>query len=293
MNSIDQELIEAARENNVPEVCQLLRAGADTEAKDRVNGWTALHRASYHGHLQVFQALREHGADIKAKDSSGWTPLHCTCCFGQLAVIIELLGHGADIDMKDNAGYTPLHYASSGGHVAIVQALLSRGANILATNEAGHLPIHYALSEGHSAVSKCLLQQLYATTRRLPLHELFEDLTWIVNPGVNDVLPPLRYALDQDVLDTDNVVEILEYVVGQNAEMLKSRDQDGSSPLHVACRRGASFSIVQSLVNLYKASAKSVTSQGDLPIFLACEIPEPSLDTIFLLMKLYPDLVYR
>jgi hypothetical protein len=56
---------------------------------------------------------------------------------------------------------------------------------------------------------------------------------------------------------------------------------------------GASFTIVQSLVKHYQASVKSVTPQGDLPVFLACEMPETSLDTIFLLIKLYPDLVYR
>jgi hypothetical protein len=64
-------------------------------------------------------------------------------------------------------------------------------------------------------------------------------------------------------------------------------------PLHVACRRGASFAIVQFLVNHFKASVKRVTPQGDLPLFLTCDIPEPSLDTIFILVKLYPDLVYR
>jgi hypothetical protein len=36
-----------------------------------------------------------------------------------------------------------------------------------------------------------------------------------------------------------------------------------------------------------------VTSEGDLPLFLACEMPETSLDAIFLLMKLYPDVVYH
>jgi ankyrin repeat protein len=96
------------------------------------------------------------------------------------------------------------------------------------------------------------------------------------------------------VLNTDDVVEILEYLVDRNPALLSSHDQAGSLPIHVACRRGASFTIVQSLVNLYKASVKSLTSEGDLPFSLACEMPETSLDTtIFLLMKLYPDVVYR
>jgi hypothetical protein len=168
--------------------------------------------------------------------------------------------------------------------------LLSGGADILAANDNGRLPTHVAVMFRNSAVSKYLLQQLYATTRRLPLHELVEDLTWIGDPMSRDA-PPLRAALDDNVLGTDDVVEILEYLVEQNPAWLCSRDEEGSLPLHVACRRGVSFPIVQSLVNHYGASVKSVTSGGDLPLFLACEMPETSLDTIFLLMKIYPELV--
>jgi hypothetical protein len=46
-------------------------------------------------------------------------------------------------------------------------------------------------------------------------------------------------------------------------------------------------------VNHFKAFVKSLTCEGDLPLFLACEMPNTSLDTIFLLMKLYPELVCR
>jgi hypothetical protein len=144
----------------------------------------------------------------------------------------------------------------------------------------------------NSAVAKHLLQHTYTTTRRLPLHELVEDITCVGNPYNSSALP-LRKALHRNVLGTDDVVEILEYLVGLNHELISSVDQDGELPLHSACRRGASFTIVQSLVNLYNASVRCVTPQGDLPLFLACEIPEPFLDTVFLLIKLYPDLVYR
>jgi hypothetical protein len=170
--------------------------------------------------------------------------------------------------------------------------LLSGGANISAANIEGELPVHDAMSLRNSEVLKHLLQHFYATIRRLPLHGLVEDLTWIGDPNSHGV-PPLRAALHRNVLVTDDVVEILASLVDQNPALLSARAQDGSLPLHVACRRGASFSIVQSLVYLYKASVKSVTPQGDLPILLACEMPETSLDTIFLLIKMYPDVVYR
>jgi ankyrin repeat protein len=310
MNRIGQELIEAAAENDLSEVRRLVSVGADVNAKDR-EGWASLHRASYSGHGQVVNELLVHGADTEATTMTGYTPLHLACNKGHLAVVNELLSpndsndtttsilgkrksrEGANIEAKDCDGNTPLHFASQRGHLAILKALLSGGADILAANNRGRLPIHYAVTYRHSEVAKCLLQHLYATTRRLPLHKLLEDLTWIANLNSYALDENVLDALDENVLGTDVVVEILEYLVGQNPALLSSHDQDGSLPLHVACRRGAPFSIVQSLVNLCKASVKSVTPQGDLPLFLACEMSETSLDTIFLLMKQYPDLVYR
>jgi hypothetical protein len=57
-----------------------------------------------------------------------------------------------------------------------------------------------------------------------------------------------------DVLGTDDAVEILEYLVDRNPALL-------SLPLHVACRFGAAFTIVQFFVNRYETSVKSVTSE--------------------------------
>jgi ankyrin repeat protein len=324
MNRIDHELFEAAKRNNLPEVSRLLSVGADVNAKDNL-GVTPLHWASENGHVQVVIELLGHGANIEAKENAGWTPLHLASMRGHVQVVVELLEHGADIEANDNEDGTPLHYAcynstatvvnellsrganieaktnqgntplnfaSLKGNFPVVKALLSGGANILAANNDGRLPVHLAVTAGSSAVIKYLLQHIYATIRRLPLHELLKDLTWIGNPYGVDT-PPLFAALHRKLLGTDDVVDILEFLVHQNSELVRSRDQDGSLPLHVACRRGAPFAIVQSLVDLYKASVKSVTAQGDLPLFLACEMPESSLDTIFLLIKLYPDMVYR
>jgi ankyrin repeat protein len=303
---IDQELIDAAADNNVLDVRRLVKAGANIEAKSYFgSNDTPLIMASTKGHVQVVKELLEHGADTDARNGHSETALQNAVIKRNLAVVIELLGHcattiilgkrksrGADTEAKNSFGNTALHIASVWGYVAIAQALLAAGADCRARNLAGELPIHRAANRRHSAVCKCLLEKLYATTRRLPLHKLLEDLTWIGNPFSSDI-PPLSAALHRNALGPDDVVEIVEFLVGPNPELLRARDQHGSLPLHVACRRGASFTIVQSLANLYKASVKSVTSGGDLPLFLACEMRETSLNTIFLLMKFYPDLVYR
>jgi ankyrin repeat protein len=284
---------------------RLLSVGADVHAENNF-GITPLIEASYRGHVQAVNELLEHGADIEVKNPFGSTPLHSACD----KVIIELLSPndsidcattsiigkrksrgGANLEAKNRDGDMPLHIASFYDHLPDVKALLSGGANIPAADNEAELPVHVALHRGNSEVSKYLLQHFYATIRRLPLDGLVEDLTWIGNPNSSGA-PPLRAVLHRNVLGTDDVVEILESLVDQNPALLSAPAQDGSLPLHVACRRGASFSIVQSLVYLYKASVKNVTPQGDLPLFLACEMPETSLDTIFLLIKMYPDVVY-
>jgi hypothetical protein len=65
----------------------------------------------------------------------------------------------------------------------------------------------------------------------------------------------LEGSLRRNVLSTDDVVAMVDYLVERNPELLSSRDQDGALP------RVADFSTVQYLVNLYKAYVKSVTSK--------------------------------
>jgi ankyrin repeat protein len=250
-------MIEATLENNLSEVRRLLRAEADVNAIR--TGLTPLIAASFHGHVQVLaNELLDHEADLEAKDNRDMNHLHWLGNNGHLAVVIELLGHGAEIHANDSNitasilgkrkrrgsnteaknlhGDTPLHYyASMRGLVAIVQAILAARADCRVANNDGQLPIQCAVSFRNSKVSKHLLQKLYATIRRLPLHELLKYLTRIGNPNINVGVPPLRAALHQDVLRTYNVVDIVEYLlVGRNPELLSSRDQDGSLPLHVA-----------------------------------------------------------
>ena len=51
----------------------LIQAGGDVNEQDG-NGFTPLHWASYHGHVEVITALLAAGADKSLKNSFGRTP---------------------------------------------------------------------------------------------------------------------------------------------------------------------------------------------------------------------------
>jgi ankyrin repeat protein len=139
---------------------------------------TPLHVARFRGHLDVVVELLDPGDAFHANDSNGTT-----------TSILRKSRGGADINAKDTRDDTPLHWASRKGHLDIVQALRGGDANILAANKLRQPSIHMAVRKGKSAVSKYLLQQLYATSHPLPLHELLEDLTWIRNPNITVGVP--------------------------------------------------------------------------------------------------------
>jgi ankyrin repeat protein len=65
-----------------------------------------LHLASYHGDLEVIEALIEGGADVNATGEMGSTPLHNAIEGRHAAAVKFLLEHGAQTDIKDEFGRT-------------------------------------------------------------------------------------------------------------------------------------------------------------------------------------------
>jgi ankyrin repeat protein len=191
-------------------------------------------------HEEMVKELVSAGADIEAKENLGWTPLHCASDY--LKIVKELVSAGAGTDAKDKYGDTPLHFASSEGNLECVQEMVSAGADIRAVNNDGLLPMDEALRGEESAVFKYLMKELYESDHegRLPLHALVEDLS---TDGTT-----LRKALEQDELDTDDVSDIITFLVSQNPGSLSARNQNGELPLHVACAIFTPVEIVRFLV---------------------------------------------
>ncbi|KAK9836163.1 hypothetical protein WJX81_006036 [Elliptochloris bilobata] len=89
-----------------------------------VEGCTALHQASRHGHLQVVEVLLRHGADARAEDLRGNTPAHLAAAKGHLAILTALLQAvpTPDVDARNADGVSVRDYTSAALDADDVQA---------------------------------------------------------------------------------------------------------------------------------------------------------------------------
>ena len=72
-------LLKAAELGKVEFVNELLNKNKDLIQTRDSDGYTALHRASYNGEVEVMEILISNGADVLARTEDGWQPLHSAC----------------------------------------------------------------------------------------------------------------------------------------------------------------------------------------------------------------------
>jgi ankyrin repeat protein len=146
----------------------LLEHGADANADANFGGFsTALHLASFSGHLEAAQLMLKYDANIHVRNKRGQTPLHRVLeglidedglpnIF--LDTIRCLLDHGADIDALDNDHATPLHTAAYYGCAKATRLLLEHGANVHLQDKEGQTPFQVASTKGWKEIAQLLLE---------------------------------------------------------------------------------------------------------------------------------------
>lgn len=74
------------------------------------------------------------------KQNFSWTALHLASYFGHVEFVDKLLSLGGiNVDVQNSAGDTPLHKAALTDRTSIVQKLLSKGANVFILNLNGYV----------------------------------------------------------------------------------------------------------------------------------------------------------
>jgi hypothetical protein len=138
-------------------VRSLLRHGVGVDVRDHFNR-TPLVWASWEGHCDVIQCLLEHGANVAVLDDEHNAPLTWAAYRGHVNSVRVLLEHGADVHSRDSDGQTPLHLLAWGGvsfkgdRPEIARLLLKHGANVNARDNKHQTVLHLAVSEGRDSL---------------------------------------------------------------------------------------------------------------------------------------------
>ena len=170
-----------------------------------------------------------------------------------------LVRHGADCNCKTGPSGSPLlQKAVEKDDVPMIKLLISSGADLNATNEKGITPF----------MTSCLQKQMNAL-------ELFQDIFETGRPylDINTVdqfgYNVLFYAVGSDL------TRAVEWLLLQGSDV-NQVTESGFSPLHMACKCGASRDTVMVLLK-YGADVNRLSSIHQTPLMLAitnkqCEI---------------------
>lgn len=173
MESLDQQLLTAAQQNDLETVKRLAAQGADINYNDRW-GNSAIFTAAWEGNTKALELFYSLGANIKLGESdllmnAGYN--------AQTESVKWLIGKGADVNHTLKNGENALHYTISNtdkmtGRTEIVRLLINAGTDVhkktIAGQETicfmrdailkGETPLHRAAAYAGEEIVKLLLE---------------------------------------------------------------------------------------------------------------------------------------
>ena len=121
-DKLNNKLIDAVKNGDIKNAEELIRSGANADAKDDWR-FTALHWAAWRGHVNVARVLIDKGADVDAKDKDGETALHWAALNGNVDIAKVLIWGGANVNMKNKNNETSVEIAIQYSHHQIAELI--------------------------------------------------------------------------------------------------------------------------------------------------------------------------
>ena len=302
-------LYEACKQGNDEIVRILLDAGADAHW-NHDGGWSAMWEACRWGHsstveilihhdvrllentndegktplftvilnerVDVARLLKDCGANVHATDPESYeTTLMHACGQGNLEIVQMLLAAGVDLEARDVSQRTALHHAAQNHFFeAARELILQHNADMFAADRYKLTPFDLACdSERPGDVADPLLEiccsKMTRDHGRLALHSLLSDTEYSF-PEDSFFRPPRNPLHIRSPLGTLKLKHWRILFHTLDTELIRSRDDNGKLPIHIACGTNAPFEVLAMLVELDSATLQIPDYSGALPLHECC-----------------------
>ena len=233
--------------------------------------------------LNLLQALVDRSPLLlQSVDENGDTPLHVACETNAPIQVTRFMLETDEVPvrMANRAGALPVHASCGAASAApvpsedVIQLLLERGgAGTLRVRDVrGGLPVHVACRAGAPIeVIQLLVERGGA------------DTLW--ERDGSGALPVHTACCRAGTL-----IQVIQCLIENGGvQTLVAMDNNGSPPLHLFCGSGPSLQTVQTLGRLYPGFQSTRTRRGDWPVLTAAASAGSSLDVVYQLLRLNPD----
>uniref|UniRef100_A0A1X7TQA2 Uncharacterized protein n=2 Tax=Amphimedon queenslandica TaxID=400682 RepID=A0A1X7TQA2_AMPQE len=273
-------LHEACEGGHVPVVLYLTSLPQCNVAAKTSNGSTVLHiTCMSSGSLPILKHLVDnHQLDMCAVNDEGMAPIHLACREGRLNLIQYIIEHipsSLELPHSKN-GHTPFLNAVYFNQLEVIKYLISKKCNLSATDDEGSGAVHISVERGHLNVLKYLIDNNYCNPNatdhqdHTPLHVTVADNKYeILEYLLSKSIPSMSFVWLREIkclLDSPHFI----FNNSHNAVLIFVQDEDGNTPLHLACQHGR-----QNMVSLLlKASLSNgnlliTNKKGRTPLHLA------------------------
>ena len=151
-------IADAAQNNDISAVRELLRQGADPNAA-QTDGLTALHWSALNNDIEIVDILLFAGANPSSTSRlGGYTPLHMASRAGHSDIAGKLLEAGADPNRLTSTGVTSMHFAAESNSSELIQVLVAAGGDINSLDAySSRTPLMFASTRNAVAAVETLI----------------------------------------------------------------------------------------------------------------------------------------
>ena len=265
-----------------------------------------IHLACKHGHLDIVMYLiKECKCDVSCTDDDKHTPLHLACKHGHLDIVMYMIKEcKCDVSYTDEDKDTSLHLACQNGHVDIINYLIDyTDCNFTSIDKDSLTPCHIACSQNYLDIAVCFMNKLNCDIHidqsllhivcqngnvalvQYLISDLKKNEGCVPRPIFQNALlkmdsygnTPLYYAFQSKHYDIVQFLVSIIYseILCQDFHnsiplTLAARNDNGNTPLHIACLYGDVDDVKSSNEKLNFNPFLCKNNMGLTPLHFAC-----------------------